>query len=246
MMERIEGIVLNETNYSETSKILNVLTKEYGYISIISKGSRTMKSKLRGISMKMVYGEFLISYKEGGISTLAEGVIINSLKYIMEDFVKMNYANYLLDLTKDVLKENNTNAIFPLLASSLLKINEGFAPELITNIYEVKMLKFLGVNPNLDECINCSSKDVITFDYKFGGMVCKNCYHDSYLFSKKTIKLLKLFQVVDIEKIDKLNISDKRVREEINNFLKEYYETYTGIYLKNKNKFPSFKLTNFS
>ena len=99
----IDGIVLNETNYSETSKILNILTKEYGYISVISKGSRTLKSKIRGISMKMVYARFTISYKENGLSTLIEGAIINSLKYIMTDLVKMNYATYLLDLTKSIL-----------------------------------------------------------------------------------------------------------------------------------------------
>ena len=70
MKETVEGIILNEINYSETSKILNILTKEHGYISVMSKGSRTMKSKLRGISMKLVYAEFTISYKEKGISNL--------------------------------------------------------------------------------------------------------------------------------------------------------------------------------
>lgn len=244
MKVTVEGIVLNETNYSETSKILNVLTKEYGYISIISKGSRTMKSKLRGISMKMVYAKFTISYKEGGISTLIEGAVIDSLKYIMEDFSKMNYAIYIMDLAKNVLKENNEKSVFDILINCLLKINLGFDASIITNIFEVKMLDFLGVNPNFSECINCSSDEVLTFDFKLGGMVCKNCYQDSYLFSEKTIKLLKLFQVVDIKKIDKLNISNNKIRLELNNFLKEYYETYTGIYLKNKDKFGTFTVKN--
>ncbi len=233
----IEGIVLNETNYSETSKILNILTKEYGYISVIAKGCRTLKSKIRGISMKMVYANFTISYKENGMSTLIEGMPINSLKYIMLDFTKMNYANYLLDLTKSILKENNNKDLFSILALSLLKINEGFDPLLITNIYEIKMLNFLGVNPNFTECINCNSEDTLTFDLNLGGMVCKNCYHETYLFKEETIKLLRLFQVVDISKIDKLNIQNKKVREEIDMFIKEYYDTYTGVYLKNKDKF---------
>ena len=84
----IEGIVLNETNYGETSKILNVLTKEYGYISIISKGSRKIKSKLRGISMTLVLANFTINYKPKGISTLIEGNSINSLKNIHDNYEK--------------------------------------------------------------------------------------------------------------------------------------------------------------
>ena len=42
-IETLEGIILSETNYSESSKILNVLTKEYGLIGVISKGCRNIK-----------------------------------------------------------------------------------------------------------------------------------------------------------------------------------------------------------
>ena len=37
-IEKVEGIVIGETNYSESSKILNILTKEYGIIGVMSKG----------------------------------------------------------------------------------------------------------------------------------------------------------------------------------------------------------------
>ena len=79
-IEEFEGIVISETNYSESSKILNVLTDKYGLIGVISKGCSNMKSKLRGVSNKMNYGEYTINYKENGLSTLIEGAIINSFK----------------------------------------------------------------------------------------------------------------------------------------------------------------------
>ena len=64
----VKGIILNEVNYSDSSKILNVLTEEYGLISILSKGCRNLKSKLRGTSMelfifiteKMVFRQYLV------------------------------------------------------------------------------------------------------------------------------------------------------------------------------------------
>lgn len=236
MKQTVEGIVLNETNYSETSKILNILTKEHGYISVISKGSRTLKSKLRGISMKLVYANFVVTYKENGISTLIEGCVINSFKYIMTDLKKMNYVLYIISLVKSVLKESNSEEIFPVLKQTLLKINDGFDPKILTNIIEIKLLNFLGVKPNFSECITCNSRDILTFDITLGGVVCKKCYLDSYLFSNNTLKLLKLFQDVDIEKIDKLNITSSKVKEELEFFIREYYETYTGIYLLNKDK----------
>ena len=67
-IEKVEGIILSEVNYSESSKILNVLTKEFGLIGIISKGCRNVKSKLRGVSRKLIYGTrvFLCLYGETG------------------------------------------------------------------------------------------------------------------------------------------------------------------------------------
>ena len=186
--------------------------------------------------MKLVYANFTIKYKENGISALIEGNVINSLKYILSDLKKINYANYLISIYKSILKDNNEKELYQVLRDSLLKINENFDPELITNIVLIKLLKYLGVKPNLDECVSCSSRDILTFDINLGGVICKNCYQDTYLFQTNTLKLLKLFQIVDISKIDKLNITSEKVKEEINQFIKEYYETYTGIYIKNRDK----------
>lgn len=232
MKETIEGIILNETNYGETSKILNILTLEHGYISVMSKGSRTMKSKLRGISLKLIYAKFTITYKEKGISNLIEGSLIDSFKNIMTDFNKMTYANKIINLIKSVLKENNDKSIYIILRDSLLKINDNFDGKLINYIVATKLLTYLGVKPNFNECFNCGSQDIITFDLKIPAAICKNCYHDEYLFQTNTLKLLRLFQELDISKLTKLKISSKEVINEIENFLQDYYDSYTGIYLK--------------
>ena len=39
-IKEVEGFVLNESNYGETSKILNIFTKELGTISLLSKGCK--------------------------------------------------------------------------------------------------------------------------------------------------------------------------------------------------------------
>ena len=98
-MEEVEGIVVSETNYSETSKILNVITKEHGLIGIISKGCRSLKSPLRSASAKLTYGKFMIYYKEGKLSTLTEVNIINPFKKLKKDITKISYASYLLELS---------------------------------------------------------------------------------------------------------------------------------------------------
>ena len=106
-IECVTGIVLNDVNYSESSKILNVLTKEYGLIGIISKGCRNMKSKLRGISRKLIYGNFHIYYKRDGLSTLISVDLINSYSHLVSDLTRVSYATYLLELSEQVVKQSD-------------------------------------------------------------------------------------------------------------------------------------------
>ena len=235
MQTKTRGIVLTETSYSETSKILNVLTEDYGLIGIISKGCKNLKNKLRGVSNKMNYCEYTINYKEKGLSTLIEGATINSFKNIYVDMKKAMYAFYLMDLVSQVVKENNNKKIFNLLVSALIKINDGLSPELISNIVEIHLLDYLGVSLNLHECVICGNKDdLITIDIASGGVICKDCYNDGYIMNNKALHLMQLLKNVDISKLETLEITDEEIFKEIDKFIYEYYTSYTGIYIKKK------------
>lgn len=47
-------------------------------------------------------------------------------------------------------------------------------------------------------------------------------------------KIIRLFAYVDIAKISKLDIADTTIKE-IDEFIDDYYEQYTGIYMGTKN-----------
>ena len=233
-IESFEGIILSETNYSESSKILNVLTDKYGLIGIMSKGCRNLKSKLRGVSRKLLYGKFNVYYKPSGLSTLISVDVINSFSNTLTDLERISYASFILDLTIQVLRQTEDEEIFDLLKNTLIKIEEGLSPIALTNILELKYLNYLGVSPNIDSCSICgSAKQIVTLSSSSGGYVCKNCYQDEALVSEKTIKMIRMYYYVDIVGITKLDVS-KEVTQEINRFLDDYYDRYTGLYLKSK------------
>ena len=176
-IERFEGIILSETNYSESSKILNVLTNKFGLIGIMSKGCRNIKSKLRGVSRKLVYGTFNVYYKENGLSTLISIDVINSFSKTITDLEKISYASFIIDLTYQVVRQNESDEIFSILKNILLKLEEGLDPLVLTNIIEIKLLDYLGIAPNIDSCTSCgSSKQIVTLSSEHGGYICKKCY----------------------------------------------------------------------
>lgn len=234
-MEKIEGIIVSVNDFKESSKILNIFTKEYGVIGVIAKGCKSIKSTLRSVTDRLTYGYFYMNYKEDKLSVLSSVDVINPFKNIKKDIECISYASYILDLATQVYKQNNSSDIYKLLIDSLIKINELYDPMVITNILELKYLDYLGVIPVLDRCSVCGSeKSIATLSSSRGGYICNNCLKNDRMVSAKTIKLIRMFYYVDISKIEKLDISEL-CKNEINTFLNEYYENYTGLYLKSKN-----------
>lgn len=234
MIEKVEGIILSISDYQESSRILQVLTKEHGLIGIIAKGCKSVKSPLRAACNSYTYGYFYIYYKENKLSLLSNVDIINSYSNIRLDIELISYMAYLCDLTYQVVKQNDDSNIFDILINALDKINNKLNPLIITNIVELKYLDYLGISLNLDSCVKCGSKEnIVTIDGDDGGFICKNCYTNQAIVDKKTIKLIRMYYLVDIKTISTIKISDV-VSREINNFINTYYDRYTGLFLKSK------------
>ena len=77
-------------------------------------------------------------------------------------------------------------------------------------------------------------KNVITLSSDKGGYLCIRCRGNEPITNDKTIKLIRMYTYVEINKITKLDLDIKIVKE-VDNFLNVYYDRYTGLYLKSKN-----------
>lgn len=241
MIEKVEGIVLDERKYGETSKIIQVFTKEYGIIGVLAKGASTMKSKLRGVTGKLTYGVFQLYYKENKLSTLVGVDIIDSLSSIRTDITKISYATFLSELVSQVLKHEPAPEIYAIFIAALKKIDEGLDASVITNIVELKCLEFLGVKPVVDACSVCGSKTgIATVSSYKGGYVCQNCLGGEKIVDQKTIGLLRMFFYVDISKIERLDIQPQN-KKELDQFIDDYYDRYTGLYVKSKSFLQNLK-----
>ena len=229
----VDGIVVSNTAFKENSKIINIFTKDMGIIGAVSKGCKKMSSKLRLPSERFAYGTFHLYYNENGLSTLVDGDIKNYFITITSDILKISYLTYICDLAINVYKESLDNQVYNLMEAAILKIEEGMDAKIITNILELQYLEYLGIDLNLDSCVKCGSTKVVTLSLSKGGYVCQNCRTNEILIDEKVLKMLRLYYYVDISKINELNI-DKKISDEIDNIINEYYEEYSGIYMKSK------------
>lgn len=234
MITKFEGIVISEVDYKENSKIINIFTKEKGIIGVVARGTKQIKNNLSGVSSKLTYGVFHIKYKENGLSSLIEVDVINKFKNIRKSIDLTSYSIYLTELSSMVYKHEQNVNVYNLLIASLKKIDELYNYKVITIILELKLLEYLGIMPIIDYCVNCKNKtDIVTISSYKGGYLCKDCAKGEVICNIKTIKLLRMFYYVDIDKITKLEVSDNIIKE-LNNFIDDYYDRYSGLYLKSK------------
>ncbi len=240
-IRKMEGIVVGEQNYSESSKILKIFVKDLGIISVLSKGCKKPKSPLREASTKLIYANFDISYNEKGLSTLISVDIIKIFKNIIMDYhdlAKKMYSFIIVDLSCQVASQkqidiSEVNEIYDILISSIYKIDIGINPEVLLDIVMLKYLKYLGVLPNIDSCSLCgSNNEIVTMDPKCYGFICKECYNGERMVNPKSLKLIRMLYYVDIGKINNLDVSEEY--EDVHIFINEYYEEHTGIYINIK------------
>lgn len=234
MIREFEGIVVSETPYSESSKIINILTKDEGIIGVMAKGAKRIKSPLRVATEKFTLGTFNVYYHKDKLSTLVSADVIRPLRNIKTDIVKIGYLTYVVELAYQTAKQNADANIYAILKSTILKMEEGLNPMIMTNILELKMLDYLGVGIDLSKCIKCGNRtNIVTISGDEGGYICSDCRTNEILYGEKTVKMFRLYYYVDIDSITDLKISDE-VTENINKILTEYYDRFTGLYLKSK------------
>lgn len=240
MIKKIEGIIIGTVDYKESSKILNILTATEGLIGVIAKGCKNPRSRISATSNVLTYGIFYLNYYKGSIPMLLEVDIKDTFKYIKKDLLKTNYAIFLLELATQAYKHDKSNRIYELLIEGLKKMNEGYDSQIITNIIELKLLQYLGIKPVVEYCVNCqNTKDILTISSYKGGYLCKNCVGTEPIYQLKTIQLIRMFYYIDLSKITKIEVSTV-VKKELSSFIDDYYERYSGLYLKSKNLLEKF------
>jgi DNA repair protein RecO (recombination protein O) len=237
LLQKVEGIVIRTTNYGETNKIITLLTREFGKVGVMARGAKKPKSRLTAVTQLFTYGQFLIQ-KGKGLGTLQQGEVVSTMRHIREDIILTAYAAYSVELTDKLTEEGAQNPfLFELLYQVLNFMNEGIDPEILTHIFEMKMLDVAGIHPQLNGCAYCGNREGnFAFSIREGGFLCERCYHRDphhYKISNKTARLLRLFYYFDLNRLGSISISID-TKQELKTIISAFYDEYSGLNLKSK------------
>ncbi|EUJ33356.1 DNA repair protein RecO [Listeria floridensis FSL S10-1187] len=236
-MEKCEGIVLRQTSYRESDKIVVVYTREFGKIGMVARGAKKGKSRLAAVTQPFTTGMFTF-FGSKGLVTLQQGDVIETFSSIQQDIFLTAYASFVCELLDKATEERRKNAyLYELTFAILRDIDEGYDAQILTQIYEMKMLNVLGLYPVMDRCAICGETEGhFDFSTHSDGLVCHRCYDkDPYRMHlpASVVKLLRLFYIFRIDRLGEINVKEE-TKMLLEKAIDTYYDEKSGLYLKSK------------
>ena len=111
MIIRTDAVVLRTLDYSETSLIVQLLTRRHGRIAVMAKGARRPKSKFGATLQPMSYVQVVYYYKENrGLQTLTEAAYVQRFPNLTTDLERLTVGLRLVEFAHAVLEEGEQNA----------------------------------------------------------------------------------------------------------------------------------------
>lgn len=176
MYYKTSGIVLRETQYRDSDKILNVLTKDYGKLTLKARGVRKGSSPLKSACQLLAYSEF--TYQEyKGYFTIKEAECIEMFPELRQDIEKVSLGFYFAQVAEAVSEEDFPNpAILSLLLNSLYALAKLNKPQfLVKTVFEWRMACLAGYEPDLSGCAACGAETPDRFNVGRGVLQCSHC-----------------------------------------------------------------------
>jgi len=185
------GLVLRETAYKDSSKILTVLTGSEGKLTVSAHGALRRNSKLMAVTQLLVFSEMTLLLRRDRW-TLTEARSVEQFIGLRDDLILLALGAYFAELTEAVADEDSPNAeLLPLCLNALYALSEKIkTPDHVKPAFELRLMATSGFSPLLDRCGACGQIELerASLDVSGGTILCGNCVSDSHYWSPQEVR----------------------------------------------------------
>ena len=181
------AIVLSRLDYGERDRILTMLCREQGKISVLAKSVRSEKSRLAG-GIELL-SESEVSFIEGktDLKTLTGARLIVHFGNLTADIRRMQQAFGCIKIINDIADEAAGQEYYPVLLLALKTLNDGaYDPRIIDIWFNLRLMKLSGSEPNL----NLASEASVSFGFDYDRQ--QFAENPNGGFTKNDLKLLRV------------------------------------------------------
>ncbi len=180
--EKASGIIVRGTDYSESSRIATLWTKEMGKVQVLAKGARRPKSNFESaLDLLTLCSIVLIRKTSGGLDLLTEARVLQRFAGLRRDLSALYMGYYIAELLSDLTEDHDPHPLlFDATIETLSQLGlPGAVNAQLLMQWESALLRELGYSPQLKTCTGCRRElpkaTVMTYSAAAGGMTCGTC-----------------------------------------------------------------------
>jgi DNA repair protein RecO (recombination protein O) len=179
--EKALALVLRTTDWSETSRIATLWTREFGKVRGLAKGGRRLKSSFEtALDLLTVCSIVLLRKSSGTLDLLTEAQVVKRYPRLRTNLPALYAAYYIAELLSDWTEDYDPHP--SLFDKALATLEDLGSPGVATGPrlaqFELVFLRELGYSPALDVCATCGGPvtgNDLAFSPAAGGVLCAAC-----------------------------------------------------------------------
>jgi DNA repair protein RecO (recombination protein O) len=240
------GIVFFRKNYRERDMLVKILTDNFGFKMFFIRGARKRGFRLGSALLPFTTANYSGAINPAGLSFINAARDVTHYRHLLEDIELNAYAAYILELAAAAFGDSRPlGSWFVQLRQALVLIEQQVDPQIITNIIEVRLLGFFGVQPDLQDCVICHQKTGdFDFSESYGGLLCPRHYHldpHRLQLDQRTIYFLRFFSQVDLRRLHSIKVKDQ-TKVKLRQALDQIYDNEVGLNLKARHFLEEMKI----
>jgi DNA repair protein RecO (recombination protein O) len=178
-LEQATALVVRGTDWSETSRVVTLWTREFGRVRALAKGGRRLRSNFEiALDLLTVCRIVFIRKAHGGLDLLTEARVEERFPKLRTDLPAYYGGSYVAELLSDLTEDYDPHP--PLFDAALDTLRDlgglgGLTgPRLLA--FELTLLTELGYSPVLRGCAACGRETAaVWFGATAGGVLCPAC-----------------------------------------------------------------------
>ena len=153
-IERFPAIIMQAYETGETSEVLHVFCGAFGRLSVMAKGLRNPKNRLRGILQPMASVELTVYLKEmSEMATLKEAAPMDPRDGLRGDLERLSLGSLLLEIAAGCCEVHQESGVmFAVLEAALGALDPGCAqpPATAALHHLIRVLAVAGYEPSIE------------------------------------------------------------------------------------------------
>jgi len=233
--EKTTAIILRTFQFSETSLVLAVFTREFGKINTLAKGARRLKGPFESaLDLLTVCRIVFLRKSSEALDIMTEAKLVR--RFQPDRNLSNLYAGYyVVELLNELTDDYDPHPkLFDIADEALKNLSEGKSADREILRFELGMLNILGLLPSFEMCVRCGcrieSTDRVAFGQLDGGVLCKKCRVGRKQVASVSSGALRI--MVEMANLDRQTWRrveiDSRCRGELRGILNHYFSNLLG------------------